>query len=358
LLKDARIAIVRGTLLMALLAMQSNGRQKRLFGLAIFVFTLTTGTFGSSAATGNETDESPLRQRFVSEYPAASKRLRDPLRNVHVKGRLSRDQEYDARCEFYVLDGAGQSVLEFETRNDRYPATRVFSRSDQTAFELGRPTANSSYVVTQLWTSPDNSRVIDKQLSSVGRYIFAASQLYAIPLSDVIADTRNVIQNVTEVIRGERPCIRVDLALDPKSVGYEVGYAILDPELNWAIAEYEVAFVDEEHGEKHRISEFGVVENALWGEAGIVFPRSVTIYDRNEGPAKRLERKFSATFTDLELGGVTPAQFQLSAFNVDEIPLRGPAARFLSIGWIVTLNLIALAILVAYFSRRQPGRRR
>lgn len=354
--QDALIAIVRGMLLMALLAMQNNGWQKRPLGLAIIVLSLTTGVFGSSAATGNATEESPLWQRFVSEYPAASQRLRDPLRNVHVKGRLSRDQDYDARCEFYILDGAGQSVLEFETRNDRYPATRVFSRSEQTAFELGRPTVNSSYVVTQLWTSPGNSRVIDRQSSQVGRYIFAASQLYAIPLSDVIADSRNVIQNVTEVIRGERPYIRVDLKLDPKSVGYEVGYAILDPELNWAIAEYEVAFVDEEDGKRHRISEFGVVENELWSDAGIVFPRSVTIYDRNEGPEQRLERKFSATFTDLELGSVTPAQFQLSAFNVDEIPLSGPATRFLSPGWIVALNLIALALLVVYFSRRQPGR--
>ena len=62
------------------------------------------------------------------------------------------------------------------------------------------------------------------------------------------------------------------------------------------------------------------------------------------------------TFTDLKLGGVTPAQFQLSAFNVDEIPLRGPAARFIPMSWIVAFNLIALALLIVYFSRRPHGR--
>lgn len=273
--------------------------------------------------------------RFLSEYSQNASCLEMPLKNIHCAFTASvyRDAKKKARRgassgEFFVKGHSREVVRAFDVGDERFAGQRhVFCVTPDMTFELRSPDREATYAVQAF----DDTIDIEKRegaLSTAEFYVDsilrAALQVRGTPLT-VFLD-RSTMHACRKIEEDGKVYLEVSFRCDRGKCLYKRCTVLLDPELQYAIREYEYEWWPPEGSESKGVSRIGKgTVRCERTEDGYVIPTYVREEDRVErsgaqGGTSSRWREYHIEV--VSVGDVTDSQFTLAAFGLPEVSLR------------------------------------
>jgi hypothetical protein len=269
---------------------------------------------------------------LVDEYAAHVAQLEKALDNVRCRCRCEERAESSppgaARSEqtistytadLFMKSGALEAVIRSQDADAGAPDDRelVVCLSQDECFQLERNRGDTGLHVAQFSARAKKDTSIETRMRMrvngyVKAHLGAACNAYEIPVKKLL---ERAPISVEEVEKGGHTCIRATCAF-PSGALYKTCRLILDPDLEYAVKEYEYEFNSEPGVQEWRR---GVVDCRRLDD-GLVVPVRVHIESGSESADGRRERRIDAQLDDFKFGDVTDTQFSLTAFNLPAVP--------------------------------------
>lgn len=296
----------------------------RWIGLVPFI-SLAGVAGGGSCAIAD------IPEWFRDQYVEAAARLESPLRNLRCRFEASGEDQsgkFGYTGEFFCKNASVEAVRIGQTRSvgARDVAATVICLTDQRFFQLEKPTGGESYVVRGLVVPRDA-----KQRERYEAVAFFAARAFLEatfrmddPVKTLLAAEAVRDVQVAKVRRKGREFVELRCTFS-EAWNYERAKATLDPEMDLAVCDYEIAIRADPGTVSTRK---GFVECKRWGATRFVFPERVRIEDdtRTAG-GERYFKIQEMTFEDVRLNEVQDSQFSMTAFGLPEISLT-PRGRY------------------------------
>ncbi|HUY32583.1 MAG TPA: hypothetical protein VMV69_07350 [Pirellulales bacterium] len=325
--------------------------------LAVFSVIGLAGT-ADNIARGDDN----LREWFKTQYLAAVARLDRPLRNLRCRFTASGHDnhgEFEYVGEFFAKDGAREAIRVRQRRNGepQEEESRVVCMTPARFFQLDRPLGGASYVIRAFDDGNDSNR--RRKYKAIIEITTDAFVEAALRMDDPVTmlltneGVANVVKmDVAKIDRGGRPYIELRCDFSEAS-NYERARATLDPDLDFAVCDYEIVIRGTPGA---RCIRKGLVECERWVGDGYVFPRRVRIEDDTVLPEG--EHYWSVQeieFQEVLLDEVDDSQFSLTAFGIPEIALKLKRGLYPFDRWYFWA-LIGAAVLGSLYLRRIAGK--
>lgn len=305
-------------------------------GVALAALVTALGNCGAHSASGNVNEgRETLKSRLISEYPAHAARLRAAVENIHCKFRgeasfvsPKRNVQHLSSGDFYRKGASREVIRAFGADDENFAGQEnVFCATPERAFELGKLAPETQYFVKALKETgkgDEGGGTSVKAAFYIDAILLAALQTQQLAVTELLERASTV--NVEHVDQGGKSYLRVVLQMPEQEFGYKTCTLLLDPEMEYAVHEYEAERWPPRGAEPGRVSREKELVECQRTKEGYVVPRHV----RQEETISLASGETTSTTREyrvevVSIGDVDDAQFTLAAFGLPEIALRGKA---------------------------------
>ncbi len=318
-----------------------------------FFFLLTACT----QSQGSVQDDGPLKERVLTEYPAALKRLEERLSRIHIEG-TSVHTQLDPRTKkeqrtsiHYVFAINGPSRLKRSStssgtggKDEGYHFVSCIN--PRYSFRLRAIGTGRPLEIKDFGGGLDPN-VANDMGSDFARYVFAPITFKAMSIAETMAHPTFELKHVSEEIHNGKKFLKIEFRWHPVQKYPAIpGWWLVSPEEDWVLREWEFLV-----GRHEDVTWHGRVEYADSVD-GIPLPISLSETHPLE------TRQFS--FDRVRPGPVPESEFTLTAFGLPELDQPGRSRSTMSPGlWFLALGCLFLAIAGVLGRRwRSQGTRR
>lgn len=311
-----------------------SAEQRRAFlslSRTILVVVLVANHVVATTATGAVAEEG-----LAEQYDSHASRLEQALANVRcdctceqrVEAREAGKEPQKKPVVTYTAELFGKrEALEAVVKNRETEASAggrelVVCYSQGECFQLDRPTPEVEFQVREHASSGAEAATVRKRARMqaneyVAAYLAAATRAFEIPIKKLL---ERPPRSVERIERDGRDYVRAVFGF-PDGALYESCEVLLDPELEYAVKEYEYQF-----NSKPGVREWrrGAVDCKRL-DNGFIVPAHVHLESGSDNGVSRVERRIDAALDNFTFGSVGDSQFSLAAFGLPD--LSAPAAK-------------------------------
>ena len=272
--------------------------------------------------------EEQLRHFLRTEYLEKIDSLKRSMNNVqgrlyHRRTRSEDGLTYEGAGEFRIK---GESALILQEFNKNlsppgFPAVKVYCRNPQYVFQLEKDKPSSPFIIKNFDkpTSELRGTAAEIQLR-LDLHVHAAYSACEVPLAELFHNVENKISSVSERSSAGSKFVEVIVkgGVTLEKYGYDSIRVVLEPEMGWALREYQLTSTPSRGVNKATNS--GLIQYERWKPGGVVFPKQSKHIEIVEYPQKNKTYKTEreVTFSDLRWNATSDNEFTLSAYGLPE----------------------------------------
>jgi len=326
------------------MASRSTRTQRTRIGLVLALSLTSAPTSARAGESGS------AQERFLAQYPAASKKLEDYYR--HLKIYFTRIEQNSSICDLeFSRNGDSIRVVELDgKRSEPYYAYVV---DPELIFKLRQDTTKSPFFVTDLGKGgPSDYKSWANLVLSKARVAFApyGADLTG-PIRDLLTEKALKIKSVQE---SEDGTIKVDWEGVEPGIPKSRGSFSFSPDQCWALRDYSIRYVDRKDMRTKKpnpdFSEYAHIDYE-GSDDGVPLVHRVQMW-AGEGDSKHLW--FTYDVQDISHELVPKDQFTLASFGIRTRPAPPPVPVMY---YLLGLSAFCgLMVLVLYYLRNRSGR--